>query len=253
MIPHKIHYCWFGRKPLPPKAQACRASWRKYLPDYEILERNEDNFDVNSIPYTADAYAAGKYAFVSDYARFKVLYEHGGIYFDTDVEVVAHLDDVIANGPFMGFELNPDPTSKQYPCGAVAAGLGLGAEPGMPLYKDIIDYYHHATFTTGLQSVTVVYHVSQLLRKQGLACIPGIQHVAGVSIYPADWFNPFDDGTGRVNRTENTRTIHWYSKTWMDARIRRRIPFTRFVHRIFGTSITHPIKVFLQKITGKKI
>lgn len=253
MISKKIHYCWFGRKPLPPKAQACIASWRKYLPDYEIIEWNEDNFDVNSIQYTSDAYAAGKYAFVSDYARFKVLFEQGGIYFDTDVEVIAPLDDVIAAGPFMGFELNPDASSKQYPCGAVAAGLGLGAEADMPLYKDIIDYYKNATFSTGLHSVTVVYHISELLRKQGLECKAGIQKVAGVTIYPADWFNPFDDGTGRVNRTANTRTIHWYSKTWMDDRIRRRIPMTRFIHRYIGHKFTGTIKQCLQKILGRKL
>lgn len=253
MIPKKIHYCWFGRKPLPPKALACIASWRKFLPDYEIIEWNEDNFDVNSIKYTSDAYLAGKYAFVSDFARFKVLYDHGGLYFDTDVEVIRPMYDVIEAGPFMGFELNPNSKSKQYPCGAVAAGLGLGAEPGMPLYKQIMDYYVRTQFTTGLNSVTVVYHVSQLLRKEGLECKPGIQHVAGVTIYPADWFNPFDDGTGRVYKTANTRTIHWYSKTWMDARIRWRIPFTRFVHRFINPKFTGFIKKYIQNRIGRKI
>lgn len=253
MIPKKIHYCWFGRNPLPEKAKACIASWKKYLPDYEIVEWNEDNFDVNSIPYTKAAYEAKKYAFVSDYARFKVLYEHGGLYFDTDVEVIKPMDDVIKAGSFMGFELNPDPNSKQYPCGAVAAGLGLGAEAGMPFYKAIIEYYKEAQFTTGLKSVTVVYHLSELLRKQGLECKPGIQKVAGITIYPADWFNPFDDGTGRVYRTHNTRTIHWYAKTWMDDRIRRRIPLTRFVHRIIGHKFTGAIKQRLQKLLGRKI
>lgn len=253
MIPKKIHYCWFGRKPLPPKALACIASWRKFLPDYEIIEWNEDNFDVNSIKYTSDAYSAGKYAFVSDFVRFKVLYEYGGLYFDTDVEVIRPMYDVIEAGPFMGFELNPNPKSKQYPCGAVNAGLGLGAEAGMPLYRQILDYYSSAQFTIGLHSVTVVYHVSQLLRKWGLECKPGIQHVCGVTIYPADWFNPFDDGTGRVYKTGNTRTIHWYSKTWMDARIRRRIPFTRFVHRFINPKITGYIKKYIQDRLGRKI
>lgn len=96
MIPKKIHYCWFGRNPLPESAQKCIASWKKYLPDYEIIEWDEDNFDVNCIPYTTQAYEAKKYAFVSDYARFKILYEHGGLYFDTDVEVIRPLDDIIA-------------------------------------------------------------------------------------------------------------------------------------------------------------
>lgn len=108
MIPKIIHYCWFGRGPLPELAQKCIASWKKYLPDYEIKEWNEDNFDVNIIPYTAEAYQAKKYAFVSDYARFWIMYHYGGIYFDTDVEVIRPMDDIVANGNFMGFEVDPD-------------------------------------------------------------------------------------------------------------------------------------------------
>ena len=103
-IPKVIHYCWFGGNPLPELAQRCIDSWRKYLPDYEIKEWNESNFNVNIIPYTAEAYQQGKYAFVSDYARFWILYRYGGIYFDTDVEVIRPLDDVLDRGGFMGFE-----------------------------------------------------------------------------------------------------------------------------------------------------
>ena len=94
MIPKFVHYCWFGRGELTPLAKKCIASWRLFFPGYEIKEWNEDNFDVNIIPYTADAYKAGKYAFVSDYARFWVLYHFGGVYFDTDVEVIRPMDDV---------------------------------------------------------------------------------------------------------------------------------------------------------------
>ena len=103
-IPKIIHYCWFGRSPLPELAKKCIASWRKYFPDYEIKEWNEDNFDVNSILYTSQAYQAKKYAFVSDYARFWILYMYGGLYFDTDVEVIRPMDDIIQRGPFMGCE-----------------------------------------------------------------------------------------------------------------------------------------------------
>ena len=106
MIPRTIHYCWFGGKPLPRDAEKYILSWKKYLPDYEIKRWDESNFDVNSIPYIKEAYAAGKYAFVSDYARLKILYEHGGIYFDTDVEVIKPLDDILSKGGFMGFEKN---------------------------------------------------------------------------------------------------------------------------------------------------
>ena len=103
-IPKVIHYCWFGGNPLPELAKKCIASWRKYLPDYEIKEWNEQNFDVNQVMFTEEAYKLKNYAYVSDYVRFWVLYHYGGIYFDTDVEVIRPLDDIIARGSFLGFE-----------------------------------------------------------------------------------------------------------------------------------------------------
>lgn len=232
MIPKKIHYCWFGRNPLPESAQKCIASWRKYLPDYEIVEWNEDNFDVNSIPYTMQAYQAKKYAFVSDYARFKILYEHGGLYFDTDVEVIRPMDDIIARGPFMGFEINPCP---QRPCGAVAPGLCLGAIAEMTLYKSILDYYRTLDFINadGSHNTTdaVVNITTRELIKVGLEDKAGIQKVADITIYPAEYFNPFDDATGRLNKTNNTYTIHWYSKTWLNVSPMRQV-LSRYYHRL---------------------
>lgn len=232
MIPKKIHYCWFGRNPLPESAQKCIASWRKYLPDYEIVEWNEDNFDVNSIPYTMQAYQAKKYAFVSDYARFKILYEHGGLYFDTDVEVIRPMDDIIARGPFMGFEIDPCP---QRPCGAVAPGLCLGAIAEMPLYKSILDYYRTLDFINadGSHNTTdaVVNITTRELIKVGLEDKAGIQKVADITIYPAEYFNPFDDATGRLNKTNNTYTIHWYSKTWLNVSPMRQV-LSRYYHRL---------------------
>ncbi len=133
MIPKTIHYCWFGCGELPELARKCIASWRKYLPDYEIKEWNEDNFDVNIIPYTAEAYRAGKYAFVSDYARFWVLYHYGGLYFDTDVEVIRPMDDIIERGNFMGFETDPHGTEGDASEASVNPGLGLGVAPGLGL------------------------------------------------------------------------------------------------------------------------
>lgn len=234
MIPQKIHYCWFGRNPLPESALKCIASWRKFLPDYEIIEWNEDNFDVNCIPYTAQAYAAKKYAFVSDYARFKILYEHGGIYFDTDVEVIRPMDDIIAAGPFMGFEINLG-CEREY--GAVNPGVGFAAETEMKLYKSILDYYSQLSFimVDGSYNITdaVVNITTRELVKSGLQDIPGIQTVTGITIYPADYFNPFDDATGRLNKTRNTRTIHWFTKTWLNVSPWRQ-RLLRFAHRVFG-------------------
>ena len=136
MIPKIIHYCWFGRNPRPASAKKCIASWRKYLPDYEIKEWNEDNFDVNIIPYTQQAYEMKKYAFVSDYARFWILYHYGGLYFDTDVEVIKSFDDIVDKGAFMGLEI--DGTKKDTKI-AIAPGLGLGAETGMSIYYQILE------------------------------------------------------------------------------------------------------------------
>lgn len=238
MIPKKIHYCWFGRNPLPESALKCIASWRKYLPDYEIVEWDEDNFDVNTIPYTAQAYEAKKYAFVSDYARFKILYEHGGLYFDTDVEVIRPMDDIIARGPFMGFEIDP---CADRPYGAVNPGVGIAAEKGMKLYKSVLDYYSQLSFiqADGSHNIAdaVVNITTRELVKCGLQDAPGIQPVASITIYPADYFNPFDDATGRLNKTENTRTIHWFSKTWMNVSPWRQ-RFSRLFHRLFGKNIS---------------
>lgn len=217
MIPKKIHYCWFGRGPKPGLAEKCIVSWRKFLPDYEIIEWNEDNFDVNEIPYTAQAYAAKKYAFVSDYARFKILYEYGGLYFDTDVEIIRPLDDIIAAGPFMGCEGKYHENQSPMKLG-VAAGLGLAAESGMEIYRDLINLYSTTDFVSAdgqKDANNVVTHVTRLLISKGFQNVPSIQKVAGVTIYPIDYFCPFDFDNGKLTVTANTRSIHHYSGSWL--------------------------------------
>ena len=243
MIPKIIHYCWFGRGELPPLAKKCIASWRQFFPGYEIKEWNEDNFNVNIIPYTADAYKAGKYAFVSDYARFWVLYHFGGVYFDTDVEVIRPMEDVLERGPFMGFELLGGKPS-------VAPGLGLAAEPGMSFYKEILDQFEQMSFLTengDLAPYTMIPMVTDLLKERGLTSNGTIEQVAGVSIYPPDWFNPFDDATGRLRKTENTRTIHWFAKSWMPAEPAWKTRTKRFLRRLFGIERLSRIGQFLKK------
>lgn len=207
MIPKVIHYCWFGRNSLPPLAEKCIASWRKFLPEYEIKEWNEDNFDVNIIPYTAEAYAAKKYAFVSDYARFWILYHYGGVYFDTDVEVIKPMDDILAAGAFMGCEESGANTT-------VAPGLGIAAYAGTPLYKRLLDYYAPLHFDAGNITISIVGHTTHVLRDLGLINSAKIQRVADCNIYPAEYFNPTNITTKRLKITKNTRSVHWYADSW---------------------------------------
>ena len=233
MIPKVIHYCWFGRNPLPESAVKCINSWRKYFPDYEIKEWNEDNFDVNIIPYTKEAYEAKKYAFVSDYARMWILYHFGGLYFDTDVEVIKPMDDIVKRGPFMGIEVDANREEYQQ----VNPGLGLGVNPGLGLYKEILDYYaplHFKSSDGSLNQVTIVKHTTNVLIENGLKQTNELQLVAGVWIYPRDFFNPLDDNTGELQITENTRSIHWYTKTWLKKRNPVRTWLVRRIHRYFG-------------------
>ena len=240
MIPKIIHYCWFGRGPLPELAQKCIASWKKYLPDYEIKEWNEDNFDVNIIPYTAEAYKAKKYAFVSDYARFWILYQYGGIYFDTDVEVIRPIDDIISRGNFMGCETDA----------SVAPGLGLGVNPGLELVKKMLDDYegkHFVHEAVMKNQITVVHIATQVLRENGLKDVAGIQEIAGCFIYPSEYFCPINVTTGRIHVEKNTRTIHHYAGTWVDKKfsmkelVKRMIP-EKLLLSLFAMKAKHKNK-----------
>ena len=247
MIPKIIHYCWFGGNPLPELAQKCIASWRKYLPDYEIWQWVEEptpvpslkgreiglcdkvmGFDVEMIPYTAEAYRQNKYAFVSDYARFWILYKYGGVYFDTDVEVIRPMDDIIANGNFMGFELDPDGENdpqKYAPryAYAVNPGVGLGMEMKHPFLKRMLDKYAQLEYETPVfpWGKTIVAYTTEELCELGLKNIQGIQNVQGdITIYPHEYFAPIDVISGKLHITENTYTIHRYMGSWGDKRHR---------------------------------
>ena len=217
MIPKIIHYCWFGGNPLPPLALECIASWKKFLPDYEIKQWDESNFDVNMIPYTAEAYKLKKYAFVSDYARFWIMYKYGGLYFDTDVEVIKPLDDIIAKGNFMGFEVDPDGDNtpgKYAPrfCFAVNPGVGFGMEKEHSFMKKMLDLYAELRFELPPINIawykTIVAYTTESLCEEGLKNIKGVQVVDGINIYPHDYFSPINMISGRLHITSDTHTIH---------------------------------------------
>ena len=216
-IPRVIHYCWFGGNPLGEAERKCIDSWKRYLPGYEIVQWSEQNFDIRRCRYAAQAYDARKWAFVSDYARFAILYEHGGLYFDTDVELIRSIDDIIAKGPFMGLERDPEPGNRGSDI-AVAPGLGLAANPGLGLYRLILDSYESSDFVKqdgSFDLTTVVNRTTKILRQRGLADALGIQSVDGINIYPKEFFNPKDYLTGKIEITNNTRSIHHFGMSWL--------------------------------------
>ena len=226
-IPKIIHYCWFGRNPLPPLAEQCIASWRKFLPDYEIKEWNEDNFDITITPYIEEAYHLKKYAFVSDFARFHILYHHGGVYFDTDVEVIKPIDDILSKGPFMGLE-NLSNGATYRGCRALpAAGLGMAVYPKMEILGEMAQYYHKRHFISlkgKPQFKTVVKIVGDiLLDRGGEIDFESISECLGFHLYPEEYFNPKEYATGKITLTENTRSIHHFAATWVERKRKRGI------------------------------
>jgi len=226
MIPKKIHYCWFGKAPLTEEAKKCINSWKKFMPDYEIIRWDESNFDIGFCNYTQQAYECKKWAFVSDVARFYILYNHGGIYFDTDVELIKSLEPILLKGGFMGAENFVDKIAEGQSQKiaiapglglAVNPGLGLAVNPGLGLYKEILSYYENVDFldkTGKFNNKTIVHITTEILKKHGLKDINEIQKIDQISIYPNEYFCPLDQDTGKLVITDNTYSIHWYSASW---------------------------------------
>ena len=243
MIPKIIHYCWFGGKPLPKSAEKCIASWKKYLPDYEIKRWDESNFDVNAIPYTREAYAACKFAFVSDYARFWILYHYGGVYFDTDVEVIRPIDDIINRGGLLGVESNRNGIYTVNP------GLGFAATQGTAVIGEMVNLYStfHFINTDGASDLkNIVEITTDYLSSKGLQNTDEIQDCCGFTIYPKDYFCPIDYDTRELKITENTRTIHHYAESWVPRSTRFKNALSRLFGKRFMTCLIR-IKAFVKR------
>ena len=225
MIPKIIHYCWFGGKPKPEGVLRCIESWQRCCPDYEIKEWNEDNFDVNSLPYTSDAYNSGKYAFVSDVARLYALINHGGVYLDTDVELLKSFDKILDNNAFVGFE------GSRFIATAV-----IGSVPRNTTMIEFFKLYYNQKFVNennSLNLITNVKRLTNLLTEKGLVLNGTEQHLKDIVVYPTDYFSPYDYIDGTLKETENTIAIHWYSISWKEnAPLRKK--FTQLYHRLIG-------------------
>lgn len=209
-IPKKIHYCWFGKKEIPDDYKKWMESWRRFCPDYEIIEWNENNYDYTKNQYMRQAYEAGVWGFVPDYARLDIIYEHGGIYLDTDVELIRPLDDLLYEDAFAGCHFD----------GRVALGLGFGARPHMPIMKELLACYDDLKFTpiTGkeervyIQPAPIIQTI-YMKNRWNWNYTGRVSEIEGLRIYPF----PILDGA-RVSEEERKKysySVHHYSGSWL--------------------------------------
>lgn len=216
MIPKKIHYIWFGGNPKPELIQKCIASWHRFFPNYEIIEWNESNYDINQCEYVRQAYAEKKWAFASDYARFDILYQHGGIYLDTDVEFLKSLPEkMLEHEAFIGFESG----------GNIAPGLIYGAVPGFPLNWEILDAYRSAGCNTEgkVEFKTVNVVTSEVLRKHAEIRPNQFQVINGLALFPSTYFCGYDLDVGEYDIRSETISVHHYAGSWLTSGTKRKL------------------------------
>ena len=207
-IPKKIHYCWFGEKEIPNFLKECMESWRRFCPDYEIIRWNEDNYDINKYTYTRQAAECGKWGFVSDMARLDILYEHGGIYFDTDVRLLKPLDELLHQKGFVGVE--------QW--GNINSGGGIGAVPHHPMIQEMLDYRLKFSFVMSDGSLNIetngLYETMPFVR-HGMRIDNTLQVVNDMTVYPSGVFHPYDYISCEERIENNTVSIHYFYGSWM--------------------------------------
>lgn len=227
MIPKTIHYCWFGGNPLPQLAQDCIASWKKYLPDYELVEWNEKNFPFEKFPFAQEALDNRKFAFVSDVCRLYALKEYGGIYMDTDVEVLKSLDIFLHHAAFSGFE-NDD----YLPTGIMAS------EKNSQWATDLLKYYDNRSFIKengelDIQSNT--YIITEMMKEKGFVMNNKFQEIEDyVAFYPNDYFCPKSYKTGSIDLTKNSYCIHHFAKSWIPLKYKWRNIIKLKMIKLFG-------------------
>jgi len=226
-IPKIIHYCWFGGKEKPDIVKKCINSWRVILPDYEIIEWNEKNFNTNCNRYVREAYESKKFAFVSDYVRLHALYEIGGIYLDTDVEVFKSFNDLLNHDSFWGFEQEN-----------FIATSTIGSVKGNQLVKLFLDSYKSKDFIreNGSQNqLTNVAIVTDLLKNKGLKINGEYQEIDGMgAFYPQTYFSPYDYINCRKFITENTYAMHHFYKSWLPFREKIKGNIKFFASKVIG-------------------
>lgn len=227
MIPKKIHYIWFGKKKKNKLIKKCIQSWSNLLPEWEIIEWNEDNYDVNSNKYMSEAYNAGRYAFAADYARFDILYKHGGIYLDTDVELLRPIPhEFLLDEGFTGVESNY----------LVNPGLIFGCNKKNGIVKEILDEYNKTSFIiNGRENLkTVVLFTSDVLARHGFTPDNTEQCINNIRIYPMEYFCCYDSDVKEFYITDKAISVHRYANSWGSNKEKITLKVKMLVKRIIG-------------------
>ena len=233
-IPKIIHYCWVGGKPKPQSVLYCIESWKRCCPDYEIREWNESNYDFTKNEYMRQAYEAKKWGFVPDYARLDIVYEYGGIYLDTDVEMLRSFDELLEQDGFMGFENTGD---GEY---FVHCGHGYGAVPHHEVIRTARDLYDTISFLNadGTPNLLASPHfTTQALREFGLVQENRDQQLPGMTVYASDVLCPKNFRTGKIKKTPRTVSIHHFTASWVDEKIKEEMAHQQKIRNAFGTTL----------------
>lgn len=253
MIPKIIHYCWVGNAPKPKSVLYCIESWKKFCPDYEIREWNESNYDFTKNKYMKQAYEAKKWGFVPDYARLDIIYEYGGIYLDTDVEIIRSFDELLDQEAFMGFEETGEKTYY------VNCGQGFGAVPHHEIIKKARDLYEHISFYKEdgtLNMLASPHYTTQTLKEYGLLQENKDQNLRSMKIYASDVLCPKNFRTGKIHESNRTVSIHHFTASWLDEKIKKEIKRRQKLERVMGKGGTNKflyIESVLQKYAGLKM
>lgn len=237
MIPKKIHYCWYGGRPLSDLAEKCIASWKKFCPDYELIRWDENNTNLQANQYINEAYESKQWAFITDYMRLKVLYEYGGIYMDTDVQVISSLDRFLNNIGFSGFE-----NENQVPTGIMAA------EKGHRFIKLLLNDYDNRHFIGSdgkPDKTTNVDIITNHALEKGLILNNKLQTIEDFTFYPSDFFCPKDIRTFKVRITRNTATIHHFAGSWEN-------PFLLCLNKTVKKVLGERLSLIVSNVKGKK-
>lgn len=221
MIPKVIHYCWFGKSEKSELVIKCIESWKKYCPDFKIIEWNEETYDVTKNKYMYQAYQMKRWGFVTDYVRLDVVYRYGGIYLDTDVELVRSIDELLETEGFIGFEKTPGENLASV---FVNTGQGFGAVAFHSAVKEMLDVYDRLIFMKeGEENLkTCPYYNTEALVKLGLKQVNTYQDIDGFRIYPTDYFCPINWKTQKCEMTQNTYSIHHFNASWLSAKEKRK-------------------------------